>query len=80
MLKREFNNCRIFNGMYVVTNMLQSNEDKSRVQTIRSYLIKSTDSVSEIIFQIVRIIYSHGKIYFFSFDLDITLRSSNIYL
>ena len=41
---------------------------------------KSTDTVSKIIFQIVRISYNQDKIDFISFEFDITLTSSDLHL
>ena len=71
--KIEFNNCCFdYIQRHVMINMLQSNEDESEY--------KSTDTVSEIIFQIVRFSYNQEKIDFISFDLDITLTSSDLHL
>ena len=73
VFKIEFNNCCFdYIQRHVVINMLQSNEDESEY--------KSTDTVSEIIFQIVRFSYNQEKIDFISFDLDITLTSSDLHL
>ena len=73
VFKIEFNNCCFdYIQRHVMINMLQSNEDESEY--------KSTDTVSEIIFQIVRFSYNQEKIDFISFDLDITLTSSDLHL